>query len=126
MQEALSFTSPEGHQIVRGIIRKALYDPHDYQLEGVCKALDGVDLLSVIATGSGKTGYLLMYMLAILALQDEPSVACKFARRFPVNPAMVIVYPTNGLEEEMVRSWLRIIYRRVITSYRQLYSIAWV
>ena len=31
--------------------------PHDYQLEGICHALDGVDVVATMATGAGKTGF---------------------------------------------------------------------
>ena len=58
-----SFSSPEGHQLARRILRPQLpYDPHDYQLEGICKAVDGVDIMVLTPTGSGKTGYYIMYM----------------------------------------------------------------
>ena len=37
-------------------------EPHDYQLEGICYALDGVDLVATMATGAGKTGSLLSFV----------------------------------------------------------------
>ena len=69
------WSSPEGRNIARTILSKSLpYDPHDYQLEGVCKLLDGIDLLAVIATGRGKTGYFTMYMLIQQALAENPAL----------------------------------------------------
>lgn len=32
-----------------------IYDPHNYQLDGICLVLDGFDLLATTPTGSGKT-----------------------------------------------------------------------
>ena len=50
------FNSPEGLKLCRYIARKNLpWDPHDYQLEGACTALDGIDVLAVTPTASGKT-----------------------------------------------------------------------
>jgi len=40
-------------------------EPHDYQLEGICYALDGVDLVATMATGAGKTGFYCFLMLVI-------------------------------------------------------------
>ena len=53
------FSSPEGFALCRRILSEHLpYDPHDFQIEGICKVLDRVDLLAILATGSGKTGFL--------------------------------------------------------------------
>lgn len=52
------FSTPDGHQLTRKILRPLLpYDPRDDQLEGVCKMADGIDLMALTRTGSGKTGY---------------------------------------------------------------------
>ena len=58
------------HQILKGT--KLEYDPCDYQVEGVCQSLDGVDLLAITPTGSGKTGYYAMYILVVLAVVKNP------------------------------------------------------
>ncbi|KAJ7923177.1 hypothetical protein B0H13DRAFT_1865132 [Mycena leptocephala] len=34
------------------------FEPHHYQMDGICKVLDGIDLAAVAQTGSGKTAYL--------------------------------------------------------------------
>ena len=53
------FNTPEGHRPCRAIVSGKLgYDPRDYQVDGVCRALDGVDLLAITPTGSGKTDFL--------------------------------------------------------------------
>ncbi|TCD64684.1 hypothetical protein EIP91_003798 [Steccherinum ochraceum] len=101
----LQYSSQRGKELVREIIHKSLYDPHDYQLEGVCKSLDGCDLLSLLATGGGKTGFFSMFMLVLHTLSINPTLQAKFNIKFPIDPAMIIVYPTNGLEEEMARSF---------------------
>ena len=103
LPSGFEWSSPEGYQLARTILRQHLpYDPHDYQLEGVCKALDGLDLLAVIATGHGKTGYFTMYTLLQLALAENPKICSPAWTRARKDPCMVVVYPTIGLEEEMV------------------------
>ena len=49
-------------------------DPHDVQIEDICKVLDNINLLAVLATGSGKTSFLSMYMLAVHAIKKETSL----------------------------------------------------
>lgn len=69
MTETFCWSPPAGYDLCRKILRDSNlpYVPHDYQVEGVCKTLDGIDLLAITPTGSGKTGYLSMYMLVVLA-----------------------------------------------------------
>ncbi|PIL25360.1 hypothetical protein GSI_13250 [Ganoderma sinense ZZ0214-1] len=96
------WSSPEGYRLARTILRPSLpFDPHDYQLEGVCKVLDGYDLLAVIPTGAGKTGYLLIYILLLIALSNNPNLCSPARTGIPRDPGMLIAYPTIGLEEEM-------------------------
>jgi len=102
------FSTSEGHQLTRSVLRPLLlYDPHDDQLEGVCKMADGIDLMALTRTGLGKTGYFTMHMLFLIALSKDPSIVAPFKlkRKVPTNPAMVVVFPTNGVEEEMVRKY---------------------
>ncbi|EGN93673.1 hypothetical protein SERLA73DRAFT_63935, partial [Serpula lacrymans var. lacrymans S7.3] len=99
------FSTPEGTSLVQHILAPLLsFQPHDYQIEGVCKSLDGVDLLAIIPTGGGKTAYLFMYMLILQALASNPTL-CTPQRHVPANPAMVVVFPTNRLEEEMFKGY---------------------
>jgi hypothetical protein len=52
------FSSTEGHALCRRILKELLpYDPHDVQIEGICKVMDNVDLFAILATGSGKTSF---------------------------------------------------------------------
>ncbi|KAI0685041.1 P-loop containing nucleoside triphosphate hydrolase protein, partial [Cerioporus squamosus] len=96
------FSSPEGFALCRSIITARLgYDPHDYQLEGICKSLDGVDLLAITQTGSGKTGFLVMYLLVMHTLMQTPSPR-KLPSHFRKDPAMIVVCPTKSLEQDMV------------------------
>jgi superfamily II DNA/RNA helicase len=97
------FSSAEGYALCRRILRPLLpYDPHDYQLEGICKALDGVDVLAILPTGSGKTGLLSMFLLVVRALAQDPSL-CPTAKKFPKNPAILVICPTNFIEHQIVR-----------------------
>ena len=97
-------SSPDGLRLARQLLRPQLpHDTHDYALEGICKALDGIHVLAVTRTGGGKTSYFFGYMLLLKALQQLRPVCPLLKRRYPDNPAMVIIFPTKGLEEEMVR-----------------------
>ena len=99
----IGLSNPEGLQLARELIRPQLpHDLHDYVLEGVCKAVDGIHVLAVAPTGGGKTGYFYGYILLLKAL-EKMSPRAQLKRKFPRNPAIVIVFPTKGLEEEMVR-----------------------
>jgi superfamily II DNA or RNA helicase len=101
------FSSPEGFALCRRILREYLsFDPHDVQIEGVCKVLDGVDLLAILATGTGKTSFLSMYMLVILAINNDPSL-CPSAK-FPENPCMLVICPTKYLEHQMVCQFIKL------------------
>lgn len=98
------FSSPEGHTLVRNILKpKIPYEPHDYQIDGICKSLDGVSLLAITPTGSGKTAYYALYMLVLQALSQDLHLQQLTGVKVPENPAMIIAYPTLGLEEEAVR-----------------------
>ncbi|EPQ59180.1 hypothetical protein GLOTRDRAFT_34856, partial [Gloeophyllum trabeum ATCC 11539] len=98
---ANAFSSPEGRIWTRSILRKLVpFDPHDYQLEGVCKCLDGVDLFAITATGDGKTGYFYMYILMVIYLSNN-SAAWPKGTFFPQDPVIIVVCPTNGIEEQM-------------------------
>ncbi|KAI0361859.1 P-loop containing nucleoside triphosphate hydrolase protein [Trametes cingulata] len=96
------FSSPEGHELCREIISGELgYSPHDYQLEGVCRALDGLDLLAITPTGSGKTGFLIMYFIVIRAVMKKPELCVNPPPHFRKDPVIVVVCPTLALEEDM-------------------------
>jgi hypothetical protein len=70
------FSTPDGLHLARKVLRPLLpYDPHDDQLEGICKMIDGINLMALTRTGSGKTGYFTMYMLFLLALSNDQLVS---------------------------------------------------
>lgn len=98
-----AFRSEEGRALVSDTVFSALkYRPHDYQLDGVCNSLDGCDLVAIMATGTGKTAYFTMYMTLLRALSRTHGALRCDGVTAPEHPAMVIVYPTVGLETEMV------------------------
>ncbi|KAJ7737979.1 P-loop containing nucleoside triphosphate hydrolase protein [Mycena metata] len=95
------WSSPEGYALVRRILKSTPvpYDPHDYQLEGICKSLDGVNLFAITPTGSGKTSYYIIYILVVLAVVADPTL-CPTAT-FPTNPCLLVICPTIPLQMEM-------------------------
>ncbi|RDX49287.1 hypothetical protein OH76DRAFT_1403856 [Lentinus brumalis] len=98
------FSSAEGRLLCRNIISKKLgFDPHDYQLDRVCQALDGFDLLAVTPTGSGKTGFMTMYLLVMHAIMGDPSLCDNPPPHFRKDASMVVVCPTKSLELDMRR-----------------------
>jgi superfamily II DNA/RNA helicase len=98
-----TFSTPEGHSLACWVLRLQLpYDPHDAQLEGICKAIDGIDIMVLTPTGSGKTGYFTMYMLLLRSLAANLELVKPRKKIVCQNLVMVIVFPTNGVEEEMV------------------------
>ena len=105
MSSPFSFSSPEGFRLVRDTLVSALsFNPHDYQLEGVCKVLDGQDLVAVLPTGGGKTAYYTIYISMLLALSRSPELRARLSIDAPADPCLIMVYPTCGLEEEQVRT----------------------
>ncbi|KAJ2998525.1 hypothetical protein NUW54_g7020 [Trametes sanguinea] len=95
------FCSSEGQELVRKTVSSALpYVPHDHQVNGVCKLLDGLDMVAVLPTGAGKTTYYVMYILVLRALAANPSLCVPPYKCFTLDPCLIMVYPTNGLEEE--------------------------
>ncbi|KAF9475610.1 hypothetical protein BDN70DRAFT_935715 [Pholiota conissans] len=95
------FHSPQGYALCRKILSTRLpFGPHDYQLDGITAVLDGVDMLAITATGSGKSGYIYMLMHVILAILESPSLYP--SAKFPADPAILVIYPTNALEEDQV------------------------
>ena len=75
-EEPFKFSSPSGWKICCKIIQERLpFRPHDYQLDGITHALDGQDVIAISATGSGKSAYTSIYMLAtVLVALGDPSL----------------------------------------------------
>src|ERR1700683_4222375 len=100
---AEKYDSNDGRLLCRRILSKYLpYNLHDYQLDGICPVLDGFDLLATTPTGSGKTGYLIMLMLIVREISSDGKLAIG-KRKFPKDPAMIVVCLTKALEDDMVR-----------------------
>ena len=76
-------------------------EPHNYQLEGICYALDSIDLVATMATGSGKTGFYCFLMIVILAISRAPELALE-RMTFPENPCLLLISPTKALQQDMV------------------------
>ncbi|KAF8808554.1 hypothetical protein BYT27DRAFT_7018551, partial [Phlegmacium glaucopus] len=74
-------------------------DPHDYQCEGICRALGGDEIIATMATGAGETGLLGFLILVVCAISHDPSLALQ-GRTFPKNPCMLVICPTKALEED--------------------------
>ena len=50
-------SNSDEYLLARQLIRPSLpHDLHDYVLEGLCKAVDGIYVLLVVRTEGGKTG----------------------------------------------------------------------
>jgi hypothetical protein len=96
------FHSEPGFALVCTILLSLLpsFEPH-HQMDGVCKVLDGIDLVAVTPTGSGKTAYLFLSILVMMAISKTPSL-CPGVK-FPKDPAIIVVCPTNSVEQQLVR-----------------------
>jgi superfamily II DNA/RNA helicase len=101
--DGFTFHSPKGFDLVRKILLEALptFEPHTYQMDGICKVLDGIDLVAVTPTGSGKTGFFFLTILVMIAIAANPSLCPGVT--FPKDPVIVVVCPTNSIEQQMAR-----------------------
>ena len=96
------YDSCEGRHLFKKILTKyVVYDPHDYILDGICPVMDGFDLLASTPTGSGKTGYLILLMLVVREIAADKTLTIT-KENFPKDPVMIVVCPTNALEEDIV------------------------
>ena len=86
------------HSVV-AFLRSSYLITHDVQIEGFCKILDNIDLLAVLATGSGKAAFVSMFILIVLAIKKNSSLC--LTAKFPDNPC-VFMCPTKYLEHQMV------------------------
>jgi ATP-dependent helicase YprA (DUF1998 family) len=94
----VKYDSSECRALCSRILAKyLLYEPHDYQLDGICPVMDGFDLLVTTPTGSGKTCYFIMLMLVVREISADATLALG-EKEFPKD----IVCPTKALEDDMV------------------------
>jgi len=104
--DLFSFSSEAGKSLVRQFLQDLWpHTPRNHQLEAVTKALDGTDVLAILPTGTGKTAILTMFMLVLTHMKAHLDRYAPHSVRFPDDPIMVVVYPTNCLEEEQVRTY---------------------
>ncbi|KAJ7702657.1 hypothetical protein B0H17DRAFT_922926, partial [Mycena rosella] len=75
------------------------FEPHCYQIDSICKVLDGIDLIAITPTGSGKTGHLFLTILVMIAITKTPSLCATV--KFSKDPTIVVVCPTNSIEQKM-------------------------
>jgi hypothetical protein len=102
-----SFSSPAGQALAREILEPLVgFDPHDYQIEGTCKVLDGTDLVSIIPTAGGKTGFFFMPVLLRKHIRTDTRIAPELRENIRDDGVMVVVLPTIAVEDEMVRGEL--------------------
>jgi ATP-dependent helicase YprA (DUF1998 family) len=60
----------------------------------------GIDILIVSTTGSGKTGYLFMFLIVIIVINKNPELC--LSAKLKEDPTMIVLCPTNALEVNMV------------------------
>jgi len=89
------------HSVV-AFLRSSYLITHDVQIEGFCKILDNIDLLAVLATGSGKAAFVSMFILIVLAIKKNSSLCTCLTAKFPDNPCVLFMCPTKYLEHQMV------------------------
>ena len=102
MSEPFKWSSPAGQTLCRNILKDnpLEYEPHNWQVEGICQSLNGIDLFAITPTGSGKTSYFTMYILVVLAVSKNSSL-CPTSK-FPKVPCLIVICPTIPLQLEMV------------------------
>ncbi len=83
----------EGQKLIQRPVRPCLpHDLHDYILEGICKALDGLHIISVLHMGEEKTSYFYGYMMALREIQKLSPSKAQMICEYPQNILMVIIY----------------------------------
>lgn len=108
-KEAFKLNSPSGWALCRRILEPLLpYTPHDYQLEGICSALDGSDVFAILPTGAGKTGLMTHLLLVARTLAENPSLCPNLPGlgRIPKHPILLAICPTNYIEYQLVCHFL--------------------
>ena len=92
------FNTPDGLCLARKALQPLLpYDPHDNQLEGICKMINGINLMALTHTDQV---FYNVYVTFAGTLKD-PRIISPAKKSVPKNQVMVLVFPTNRVEEEM-------------------------
>ena len=97
------YTTEAGRVLVCQILSQCKpvpIEPHDYQCKGICRSLDGDDVIATMAMDAGKTGFLLL-VIPGRAISRDPSLALQGCT-FPKDPCMLVICHTKALEEDMV------------------------
>ena len=101
-----TYNTEAGRTLVTDILAKnqpRSIEAHDYQLEGICYALDGVDLVATMATGAGKTGF--YCFLRILAVDVGRRFRTAGAPPTSLSPAILFSsLQVNGWQRLMITS----------------------
>ena len=84
------------------IIYKLPFGPHDYQLEGTGSRRTRCNSCCL---GDGTSKISIFLAVILLELVKDPSLSPS-QKKFPSDPAMVVVYPATALEDDrdLVRS----------------------
>ncbi|KAJ7574897.1 hypothetical protein C8J56DRAFT_871901 [Mycena floridula] len=105
--DASRFLSHTGIALCHTILRPLLpFTPHDYQIQGVCAALDGLDVFAILPTSAGKTGLFYMFILVARAISVNPDI-CPW-KSFPENPVLIAICPTNYIENQLENTLLKL------------------
>jgi hypothetical protein len=72
------FSSEPGYALCRHILKELLpYEPHDVQIEGVCKAFDKIDLFSPFyPLAQGRPAFFQLFGIHFVAFRLSISVLC--------------------------------------------------
>ena len=70
--------------------------PYQVQVEGICKVLDGVDLVAILPMGMGNTIFISMYMLVVPVIKEDPTLC--------PNPEVAVL--PGMLQQCLAQLWL--------------------
>jgi len=96
----LLFSSEEGQLSFAKLF--GISGPTHRQLEAPTKTLDGTNVLVILPTGAGETVILVNTVFGLNRMIETPGEFVQRSTRFPIDlTVMVVVYPTDCLEEEL-------------------------
>ncbi|RDB16841.1 ATP-dependent DNA helicase RecQ [Hypsizygus marmoreus] len=100
----LQWQSSIGRDTVRRIVKERIPEwtegLRDWQLDVVCRILDGEDVLISTATGDGKSAIFAVPLVVLLELQRQPMYYADLPRR--ALPMGIVITPTKGLAGNIV------------------------
>ncbi|KAF9050826.1 hypothetical protein BDZ89DRAFT_1108017 [Hymenopellis radicata] len=100
---AMSFLSDSGRKVIRDVGKSHLpFDPHDFSIKAAACLLDKSDVMIRTACGSGKTGTIALIAIVLAELHRNPSlVSPGYVPWWHSNPVMLVICPTNALEDNI-------------------------